>query len=72
MKSALHWMSPINFDGNPMGAMVRTVEMITVDTVGMALFQSFDDIDCAGPIAIVTLLIMAGQFAVCPRYDVEL
>lgn len=70
MKRALHWISPTTFDGNPIGATVRTVEVITVDTIGIALFQSFGGIDCAGSLGIVTLAYMVGQFALCPRHDV--
>lgn len=50
---------------------MRTVEVITADTVGIVLFQSFGAIDCASPVAGLTFLYMIGQFAICPKHDVE-
>lgn len=68
LKRAMHWMSPINFDGNPLGAVVRTVEMAAVDIGGILVLHSLG-MDCSGPIAIGTFILMGVQFAACPRHE---
>lgn len=70
LKKALWWMAPINFDGNPVGAFVRTAETVAVGIGTILALHSFGA-DCGGPIAVGTLIIMGGQFAGVPRHNRE-
>lgn len=68
IKRALWWMAPINFDGHPIGAFVRSAETVAAG-VGTMLVLNTLGIDCGGPIAVGTLLIMGGQFSMTPRHN---
>ncbi len=63
-------MAPINIDGSFLGATVRTVETVAVG-IGSILVLHTVGVDCSGPIAVGTLLIMGGQFAAVPRHNSE-
>jgi len=73
-KSRLLWLSPLTFDGTHAGAYVRTAEMLAAD-IGLIILGSKVGLECGGPLAIGTLILMGAQFAVCqshavePRYD---
>ena len=74
LKSRLLWLSPLTFDGTHAGAFVRTAEMLAAD-VGLIILGSKVGLECGGPLAIGTLILMGAQFALCkshavePRYD---
>lgn len=73
-KKRILWLSPLTFDGTHAGAFVRSAEMLAAD-IGIMLVGSKIGLDCGGPIAIGTLILMGVQFAACqshavePRYD---
>lgn len=68
LKKAVWWAAPINFDGTFLGASVRTVETVAA---GIGLISALHTVrvDCSGPIAVGTLLIMVGQFAAVPKHN---
>lgn len=68
VKKALWWAAPVNFDGDFAGIAVRSAELIAIN-IGNLFLSKYIGPDCAGPLAIGSLLIIAGQFAVAPRYD---
>lgn len=70
LKKALWWVAPINFDGTFLGATVRTVEMVAAD-IGLILLTHSLGADCAGPLAVGTLILMGGQFAAVPKHNRE-
>lgn len=68
LKKALRWMAPINFDGTFLGATVRSVETVAAGIGTMLLLHSVG-IDCGGPIAVGTLILMGAQFATTERHE---
>lgn len=70
VKQAIWWLAPINFDGTFLGATVRTIEMVAAD-IGLILLSHSIGVDCAGPLAVGTLILMGGQFAGVPKHNRE-
>jgi hypothetical protein len=69
-KQRLLWLSPLTFDGTHAGAYVRTAEMLAAD-IGLIILGSKVGLECGGPLAIGTLLLMGAQFAVCQSHAIE-